>query len=220
MDKELIFKHIRESAITEKDSLILDLCRDKVVLDVGCVGQDFSYDNPDWLHNLVRNKCKEIDGVDIDTGGINILKEKGFSVFHPDELAGLEKRYDVILMADVIEHVNDPVSFLRFYSDFLADDGIMLITTPNAHGIRHFSNILIRNNYSVNPEHTFWFCPKTLTETVQRAGLEFRDFFWLDEYYKLKDVKGFKFRFIYIINKLFQKLRSGFSPNFMYLASR
>lgn len=220
MNKELIFNKIKRAEKSEKASKIFELCKNKVVLDVGCVGQDFSHDNPNWLHRLIKNICLEIDGVDIEVEGIKILKNKGFSVFSVEEMKASGKKYDIVLMSDVIEHVNDPVSFLTFYSNYLLENGIIIITTPNAHGVRNFTNILLRNNYSINPEHTFWLCPKTLTEIVERAHLNFKDFFWLKEYFTLREVKGIKYKLIFVINALFLKIRSNFSPNFMYIVSK
>lgn len=219
VDKKIIFSKIRKAKVAEKQSKILELCTSKTILDVGCVGQDVSYENPNWLHNQIKKICISIDGVDIEENGIKILKEKGYSIFHVNELSALNKKYDIILMSDVIEHVNDPVGFLSFYSKFLGESGVMIITTPNAHGIRNFSSIIIRNDYSLNPEHTFWFCPKTLTEVVDRASLNFVDFYWLKEYFKAKEIKSIIHRFIFWFNSVLAKLRSQFNPNFMYIIS-
>lgn len=220
MDKEQIFKRIKISAEAEKNLIIPGLCKGLSVLDVGCVGQDYDYDNPLWLHNLIKSSSGSLDGVDIQEEGIRILREKGYSVFSAEDLSNSGRTYDIIVMSDVIEHVNDPVGFLKFYAGFLVPDGKILITTPNAHGIRNFTSILIRNNYSVNPEHTLWLCPKTMLEIASRAGLEFSDFFWLREYYRLKDIKGFRYRLTWRINRLFEKIRSNFHPNFLIILTK
>jgi 2-polyprenyl-3-methyl-5-hydroxy-6-metoxy-1,4-benzoquinol methylase len=220
MTKEEIFRNFRKRKIAAKGEKILELCSGKSVLDVGCVGQDCNYDNPDWLHNRVRGVSREITGTDIDLGGLELLRQRGFNMIHSPDLANLNKKFEVILMSDVIEHVDGAVSFLSSYSRYLADGGIIVITTPNAHAIRNFTGLLIRNDYSVNGEHTAWFCPKTLTEVVMRAGLKFSDFYWMKEYFRFSDVRGLKFRFIYILNKLFMRLRPGFFPNFMYIVTK
>ena len=220
MDKELIFNVIKKASKAEKTSRICELCSGKIVLDVGCAGQDFSYNNPGWLHNRIKKVACDLDGVDIEPEAIRALKEKGYSIFNADELKQSEKKYQIVVMSDVIEHVNDPVGFLRFYSSFLGPDGKIIITTPNAHAIRNFTSILTRNNYSLNPQHTFWLCPKTMMEITERAGLSFTDFFWLEEYFTLRDVSGLKYKIIFFINKIFQKMRSNFYPNFMFIVSR
>jgi len=215
-----ILNKIKKAGVSSKKVKVLELCTAKNVLDVGCVGQDIDYFNPDWMHNLIKEVSISIDGVDIDQKGIAHLKENGYSVYTTEELQSQKKRYDIVLMSDVIEHVNDPVAFLSFYSEFLNDIGRMVITTPNAHGIRNFTSIILRNDYSLNPEHTFWLCPKTMAEVVNRAGLKFEDFFWLKEYYTKKELKGFKNKCIYSTNSFLQKIKSNFHPNFMYIISK
>jgi 2-polyprenyl-3-methyl-5-hydroxy-6-metoxy-1,4-benzoquinol methylase len=220
MDKELIFNTIKKAAKADKRAVICRLCSGKSVLDVGCAGQDFDYNNPEWLHNRIKGVALDLDGVDIETEAIRVLREKGYSVYSTDELKLSDRKYEIIVMADVIEHVNDPVAFLSFYSSFISTDGKMIITTPNAHAIRNFTSILVRNNYSVNPQHTFWLCPKTMLKITERAGLVFTEFFWLEEYFAFRDVKGLKYKIIFIINKVFQKMRSNFYPNFMLVVSK
>ena len=211
---------IRNAPVTEKRSKIIDLCTGQTVLDVGCVGQDYNYNDPDWMHNLIRNVSASVDGVDIEPVGIQSMRDKGFSVYFSEELMSLNKKYDVVLMSDVIEHVNDPVDFLSFYSKFLNESGKIVITTPNAHAVRNFTSILLRNDYSLNPEHTFWLCPRTISEIVRRAELKFVDFFWLKEYFKIKELKGFRNRTIFRINSTLQKIRTNFYPNFMFIISK
>jgi len=220
MDNTEYKLRIKRAKVAEKQAKIVELCTSKTVLDVGCVGQDINYSNPNWLHNQIKRVCTGIDGVDIDSEGVNALREKGLSVFLLDELLSLNKKYDIVMMADVIEHVNDPVAFLSFYSALLNENGKMIITTPNAHAVRNFTSIFLWNNYSLNAEHTMWLCPKTMLEISRRAGLKFSDFWWLNEYFKISDLKGFRNRTAFRINSVFQRLRTNFYPNFMFIVSK
>lgn len=220
MNKQEIFSKVKKAKNADKKAFLMAFCTSKSVLDVGCVGQDYAYSSPEWLHNQIKNRCSYIDGVDIDKLGVKALQESGYSVYTPDQLAALNKKYDIVLLSDVIEHVNNPVEFIEFYSAFLNEKGVMVISTPNAHGIRNFSSIILRNDYSVNFEHTFWFCPKTITEVAARANLRFVDFYWLKEYRTFKDTKGLLYKLIYLFNSIMQKMRSGFHPNFLFILSK
>jgi len=220
MDSTEYRKKIKKAGIVKKPEKVTELCTSKSVLDVGCVGQDINYSNPNWLHNQIKKVSRSIDGADIDADGVKNLREKGFTVYLPEELVALKKRYDVVLMADVIEHVNDPVSFLSFYSAFLNENGTVIITTPNAHAIRNFTSILLWNNYSVNAEHTMWLCPKTMLEISRRAGLQFEGFWWLKEYFRIGDLKGFRNKAVFTLNSVFQGLRTNFYPNFMIILTK
>ncbi|MFN8242159.1 MAG: class I SAM-dependent methyltransferase [Bacteroidales bacterium] len=220
MDRDEIFRLVKKAPVLYKDKEIINICRDKKVLDVGCAGQDFSVDDPAWMHGQISKVARELIGVDINIPKIQMINEKGFKVLTPEKLSESGSLFDIVTMADVIEHVNDPVTFLSFYSGFLKEGGRIVITTPNAHGIRNFTSIIIRNNYSVNPEHTFWFCPKTMLEVAERAGLRFSEFCWLNEYFTIKDMPGLKNRSIFLFNRMMKRLRSNFSPNFMIILEK
>jgi 2-polyprenyl-3-methyl-5-hydroxy-6-metoxy-1,4-benzoquinol methylase len=199
--------------------MIQNLCKGQKVLDVGCIGQDFTTTDTNWLHNQIRSVASDVTGVDIATDKIKELNAQGYKMLHVTQLQNLDDRYDVIIMADVIEHVDDPVGFLRFYSQFLKEHGSMMVSTPNANRAINFFSILLFNNYSVNDEHTCWFCPKTINEVVGRSGLQIRDFFWLKRYYSLKGLS-----FVTILLSCFSDclafLRRNFHQNFMVILSK
>ena len=43
----------------------------------------------------------------------------------------LGRRYDLILALEIVEHLIDPLPFFRLLATNLADDGVILLTTPN-----------------------------------------------------------------------------------------
>jgi 2-polyprenyl-3-methyl-5-hydroxy-6-metoxy-1,4-benzoquinol methylase len=207
-EKKLWFRKIKNSPIQSKDEIIMQLCTNKKVLDVGCVGQDSPYQSENWLHNKLKKVSREITGVDIDFESIEYLKKVGHNIIHVNELENYNEKYDVIVMADVIEHVNDPVDFIKFYSRYLNQEGIFLITTPNATRIRTFIEILFTTTYSMNFEHICWFCPKTLLEVISRADLIPVDFYWLKEYSpKLR----------YLIYNPLLRIWKNYNPNFLFV---
>jgi len=207
-EKKIWFKKIKKSSIREKDELIIQFSKNQKVLDIGCIGQDRSYQSEIWLHNKLRKVAREITGVDIDHDAIDHLKRKGYNVIHVSELENDHADYDVIVMADVIEHVNNPVEFIKSYSKYLKKEGILLISTPNATRIRTFFEIIFTTTYSINYEHTCWFCPKTLLEVINRADIMPVEFYWLKEYNpKLK----------YSIYAPLLKVWRNFNSNFLFV---
>lgn len=220
MDKNELKSFTKNAKTVSKDQLLLTYCSGKDVLDVGCIGQDRDFNAPEWLHNKIRARARSIDGVDILEDQIAKVKAMGYSMYHVNELELLKKKYEVVLMSDVIEHVDNPVEFLRFYASFLREGGIMCISTPNSNRADNFIQILFSNNYSVNPEHVFWFCPRTFSEVVRRADLRIIDFFWAGHYFSYSQVKGvyakFKLRLIRILNGM----RSNFRPNMIFIVSK
>ena len=220
MNKAEIPNYAKNAKRVNKDDMIERLVKGKHVLDVGCIGQDRGYKSETWLHNKVKRFAAKTDGVDILSEEIKELRQQGYSIFSVEELKATSNKYEIVLMADVIEHVNDPVGFLAYYAEYLNTGGQIFISTPNSNRANNFINILFNNNYSVNPEHTFWFCPKTLAEVVNRARLNIDEFYWSNPYYSLKDVKGFYQKFKFIVGRWLMSMRTNFSSNMIFILSK
>lgn len=219
MTKQELINLSRRTKRIHKDSFILSCCKDKRVLDVGCIGQDRDFTAPNWLHNKIRSVTQHVHGVDILIPLIQKLRTQGYFIYSIEELQAMNERYDIIILSDVIEHVNNPVEFLAFYSTFLSENGTMIVSTPNANRANDFINILFNNNYSTNPEHTFWFCPKTFAEVTERAKLSLTGFHWAHQYYSSKDVKGLYQKFKFFLTDILVAMRSNFSPNMIFILS-
>ena len=220
MDKKEVAAYAKTAKRRHKDEVVLETCAGKTVLDVGCIGQDRDFTSDNWLHNKIKSVATNTDGVDLLLDEIAILREKGYSMYSVDELRQMNNRYEVIVMADVIEHVDDPVNVLKFYSSFLLPNGIILITTPNSNRANNFINILFNNNYTVNPEHTCWFCPRTFSEVVSRTDLTIKDFFWAPHYFDATQVKGLYQKFKMSLSNILISARTNFSPNMIFILSK
>lgn len=217
MNKKQIQEYAKRAKRIEKDGFLIKICTGKSVLDVGCIGQDRDYSFSNWLHNKIRVVANSIDGVDILVDEVNKLNKAGYAMFSVEELQVLNKKYEIVLISDVIEHVNDPVSFVSFYSQFLTHGGKLIVSTPNSNRSINFVNILFNNNYSVNPEHVFWFCPKTFSEVAQRANLIIEEFFWIDNYFTNNQIRGMYQKFKIALSNFLFRLRPNFSPNMLFV---
>jgi 2-polyprenyl-3-methyl-5-hydroxy-6-metoxy-1,4-benzoquinol methylase len=213
MNKEEQLARILKAKRSDKDVEILKRCRNRKVLDVGCVGQVRSYESKSWLHNQISEVAKELTGVDIDRIGIDQLASKGYRVLHVDELRKDDK-FEVIVMGDVIEHIGDIQSFLAFYARHLTDDGILVITTPNPFSFRQVLHVFFYSKPSINREHTSNLDPITMLELIDRGNYQIEDFCWLDEQ---TEVKGWKNKLILAISKLFISMRRYYSQNFLFV---
>jgi 2-polyprenyl-3-methyl-5-hydroxy-6-metoxy-1,4-benzoquinol methylase len=219
MDKSELRNAIKKAQITDKYTAITNMCRNCEVLDVGCVGQDANFQTGKWLHNEIKAVAKRVTGVDIASEKMESLKKEGYHLLHVSELDESLELFDFIVMADVIEHVSDPVGFLKSYSRFLKPTGKMIISTPNANRAVNFFSILLFNNYSVNDEHTCWFCPLTLAEVIQRAELKLEEFFWLRKYYGLEGLNLLT-KILTWKAELLASWRKNFNQNFMMIVAK
>jgi 2-polyprenyl-3-methyl-5-hydroxy-6-metoxy-1,4-benzoquinol methylase len=154
------------------EEILLEV-RGHAVLDIGCAGHLPEPTSPYWLHGRLRERF-DVVGIDVSEDAVAKLKEQGFS----DVLVGdaqsfdLDHRFDTIVAGEVIEHVGRPEEFLRTAARHLKPGGRIVLTTPYPFSLFYFLYAL--KNFPrtcVNPEHTMWFCPSTLTELASRAGL-------------------------------------------------
>jgi 2-polyprenyl-3-methyl-5-hydroxy-6-metoxy-1,4-benzoquinol methylase len=107
-------------------------------------------------HSLVQ-AAQHLHGIELHQG-----------IFpHPD-LAG--RRFDVISLVDVIEHVSDPVGLLRACREALTPDGVVLVVTPDV------SSVLARRLgphwWHFRLAHVGYFDRATLGRAARNAGLD------------------------------------------------
>jgi len=83
----------------------------KRILDLGCVGEGPS---PSWLHFSLVQWGKEVLGVDIDKTKINRLRKLGYNVICGNaERIKINKKFDVVIAGELIEHLSNPGLFLE-----------------------------------------------------------------------------------------------------------
>lgn len=92
------------------------------ILDIGC--GDCYFDNR-LLNEF--SEIKELYGVDIFLE--NCFSDgKGHWVNSLDKVP--EEKFDMILMMDVLEHIEDDKGYMKTIRNYLADDGVIVFTVP------------------------------------------------------------------------------------------
>src|SRR5512137_2694450 len=98
--------------IRDRIAYLKKLVRGMDVLDIGCTGRKGSGRLPDHtgtLHHAIRPVCASLTGVDIDAGGVEAMRAAGYRVVLGDAaLVRLNHTFDVIIAAEVIEHLSNP----------------------------------------------------------------------------------------------------------------
>lgn len=93
-------------------SYICDIAKGKDVLNVGASGGVEFYlpDNKKvWLHYRLSTVANEVVGIDIDEDSIRYAKQNGVEILRYNcESMDLGRTFDVIIMSEVIEHLDAP----------------------------------------------------------------------------------------------------------------
>jgi SAM-dependent methyltransferase len=92
----------------------------------------------------------------------------------PVEALSADVRFDLIIMFQVLEHIADPVALLRECARRLAPGGHLIIDVPNfASWQARFAGP--KWLHLDLPRHLSHFTPKTLSATLERAGLRLKE---------------------------------------------
>lgn len=152
------------------------------------------------LFYLKENKiASEVVGVDLfeDIAHKENYKPVDDFIFGNIENVNLDRYinyFDVILLPDVLEHIENPAPVLHKIAQYLNADGQILISMPN---IRHFSafvKIYLKGDFGYEEEgifdytHIRFYCRKNIAQLIDRGGYKI-----LKSQAAFKAHKGFSF---------------------------
>ncbi len=118
-----------------------------------------------------RDAGYRVRGVELSRTGVRVARDElGLDVFAGQVADAPTEPADVVCFWDTLEHVPDPLVFLRQVRARLAGDGVIALSVP------YFSSIPARvlgaRWWTLKPEQHIWhFTPRTLALVAARAGL-------------------------------------------------
>lgn len=185
-DRRAFLEHVRAPAASiGKHAFVLRECQGRTVLDIGCVDHDAgnAFGGPvPWLHRQIVGVATRTLGLDMLESDVDRLVAAGFDVIVGDaERFDLGTTFDVVVAADIVEHLTDLGSFLSSVRSHLSEDSTLVLTTPNATALARFAQVLVRNELAVNAQHTIWLDPSVAYELLTRHGLAPCRFAWLHD---------------------------------------
>lgn len=164
------------------------------LLDVGCGRGNITK----FINQQIP--IANIDAIDISEKAIR-LAESEVSKIHfinADAMSydanGLS--YNIILLNNIYEHVENPVAVLLNLKKMLTEDGIIIISTPNRYSIKNIIRKLIGLRIFIPTYHITEYSLGQLYDHHQYAGLKIKRVImpkFKTEKFRLKDILIFNF---------------------------
>ena len=154
------------------------LTRGRRVIDLGFVDEgqmESKGSRGSWLHAVLAAEARELVGVDADADGVERARAHGYEAYAAD----VESRVaiddlalepgDVVVAGELVEHLDRPGDFLEAVKPLVTPDGVLVLTTPNAHSLTNVLGALAGREL-VNPDHVAWLSWRTLATLLGRHG--------------------------------------------------
>ena len=149
-----------------------------VVMDIGCGKGVTSH----WLKQIRPNITTV--GVEIDKSVAAIAASVVDTVLVVDidkgmeTLASYEGRVDLLLLLDVLEHLNDPWARLMEFKSLLAPSGVIIASIPNVRNLKVLGPLLVKGEWRyqssgiLDRTHLRFFTRRSVLELFAGAGFE------------------------------------------------
>ncbi|ACS78937.1 class I SAM-dependent methyltransferase [Maridesulfovibrio salexigens] len=151
-----VFEHFFEERLKKIRSMTPQI---NSLLDIGC-GYGFFLKHASETIPIV-------EGIELNKKIATYAKNQfGLNVHCiPVEEFHCDKKFDCLVMCDVLEHLENPVAILRSCQSLLNPGGILFIQVPNLTGFR----LPMGHSWGL-PHHIWQFNPNSLKSILQKAG--------------------------------------------------
>jgi 2-polyprenyl-3-methyl-5-hydroxy-6-metoxy-1,4-benzoquinol methylase len=134
--------------LMDRNKIITQYIKNKVVLDIGFLGDGAKFGEVSEFHEFLRNFSKEIYGVDIDKEKIEYLKSKGYNAIYDNAVClsntiQLNKKFDVVVVGETLHYLSNLGDFLDNVKKVLKEEGLLIITLPNPYSARRIVRHII-----------------------------------------------------------------------------
>ena len=140
------------------------LCKNKDVLDFGCGWGNF-------LKNL--KNCKSFNGVELRKECLNYVSNNIKKINISNNINSFNKKFDVITMFHVLEHIPHQVKILKILKSRLKNKGKIIIEVPHAEDFLILQDELKEfKNFTFWSEHLILHTFNSIKKILSKAGFK------------------------------------------------
>lgn len=221
-----------KTTLVNRKEFICNECKDKSVIHLGCTGglldkhsiEEYinNFDKTNDTHSKIANYAKDLTGLDISAEKIEIMKKcnvaGNFEVGNIcDKDLNLKNKYEIILFANLIEHLDNIGIALENCAKIMNYDSKLIITTVNAFTLERLIK-LIFNYESNHVEHTCYFSYITIKRILEMNNFKIDEFYFANN--ERTEFSGFIDIFSTKISHLISKKFKAFSDDIIVCASK
>lgn len=141
------------------------------LLDLGAAGGE--------LGDGLRTHFKRRIGFEFDVDRIGDLRTRFDQavIANLEQMDALPRNVQAIVLADVLEHLRDPIHILRLCRESLSSDGRLFVSVPNIANVTIRVGLLFgifryRERGILDETHLRFYTKHTIREELERAGFQ------------------------------------------------
>jgi 2-polyprenyl-3-methyl-5-hydroxy-6-metoxy-1,4-benzoquinol methylase len=158
------------------DILSLINGKHKKILEIGCAFGE--------LGKAIKRSFPEviIDGIELNPQSIDFLKSNYNKIIIGNieviDLNKIDNEYDLIIFADVLEHLYDPWRILNLLREKLNENGNVIVSVPNIRNSGILFSLIFRGKFEyaesglMDRTHIRWFTRHEISKALDNAGLQ------------------------------------------------
>lgn len=172
----------RSPSMVDRITFLENECEGRSVLHLGCCDHleliEQKRKGGRWLHERLTSSAKHCLGLDININAIEYIKSelRMSNVVFGDIMRSLPEEvengnpWEKVVAGELIEHIGNPVTFLKNIHNNLAEiSEELVVTVPNAFSLENYFNAK-KGVETINSDHRFWFTPYTISKILSDSG--------------------------------------------------
>jgi 2-polyprenyl-3-methyl-5-hydroxy-6-metoxy-1,4-benzoquinol methylase len=176
-EEEIEYFKLKARLMYRKVLMLMDMKKKRSFIDIGC--------GEGWVLNEFKKKGNAVLGIDFSRYGVEKFHPHLLNYFeHGNIYDLLEKkieigsRFDVLLLANVIEHVIDPETLLQKIKGMMFPESLLIIIAPNDFSRLHELLIekkkISRNFWLAYPDHLSYFSKESMSNFLFAQGFDLK----------------------------------------------